>query len=223
MWWRQHKLGAGAVYAVTLVLSLLGATWALFVLYIVSFGLLVYLLTSLAKLGLGNRQVIGQSCHGWADAARPARIDSADCFRWHSSGRFIGAGSDFFCRCAYCCCPSSSVGPSRGEGRGEKACRWTYLAVALQLLVAWIVWLIYASLWILALLSVPRWLLGERSSPPVQTGWPVERLRPAEWKLGSAVCCNRCATNRLAAVSDSLARHSAADQELRRVISRCAE
>jgi len=61
-WWRCHKWGAMLVFGATLVMSLVGATWLLFLLYIISFGLLLYVLTSFAKLGLGNRQVIGQSC-----------------------------------------------------------------------------------------------------------------------------------------------------------------
>jgi hypothetical protein len=61
-WWRRHLWGAALVYAATFGLSLIGATWLMFLLYIISFGLLVYVLSSLARLGLGNRVVIGQSC-----------------------------------------------------------------------------------------------------------------------------------------------------------------
>ena len=61
-WWRRHWWGAGMVYGSTFGLSMFGATWLLFLVYIVSFGLLVYILASLGKLGLGNRVVIGQSC-----------------------------------------------------------------------------------------------------------------------------------------------------------------
>ena len=61
-WWRRHKWGAGLVFAATMLLMLVGATWLLFLFYIISFGLLLFVLASLAKLGLGNRLVIGRSC-----------------------------------------------------------------------------------------------------------------------------------------------------------------
>lgn len=61
-WWKRHQWGAGGVFAVSLGLGFVGATWLLFLFYIVSFGILVYVLSSLAKRGLGNRQVVGSSC-----------------------------------------------------------------------------------------------------------------------------------------------------------------
>lgn len=61
-WWHRHKWGAVGVFAVSLTLGLVGATWLLFLFYIISFGILVYVLGSFAKLGLGNRLMIGQSC-----------------------------------------------------------------------------------------------------------------------------------------------------------------
>ena len=61
-WWRRHKWGAWLVYGVTIALAVVGATWLLFLFYIISFGLLLYVLTSFAKHGLGNRPVIAQSC-----------------------------------------------------------------------------------------------------------------------------------------------------------------
>ncbi len=61
-WWHQHKWGAVAVFAASLTLSFVGATWLLFLFYILSFGILLGVLASYAKLGIGNRQMIGQSC-----------------------------------------------------------------------------------------------------------------------------------------------------------------
>jgi hypothetical protein len=61
-WWRRHKWGAIAVFVATLTLMVVGATWILFLFYLISFGLLVIVLGTFAKLGLGNRQMIGQSC-----------------------------------------------------------------------------------------------------------------------------------------------------------------
>src|SRR4051794_10346412 len=58
-WGSRHKRGANGVLAATLILALVGASGLLFFFYIISFGLLLYVLTTLAKLGLGNRQMIG--------------------------------------------------------------------------------------------------------------------------------------------------------------------
>jgi hypothetical protein len=61
-WWHTHKWGTWLVFAGTIAMSWVGATWLLFLGYIVSFGFLLYVLTSFAKIGLGNRLLIGQSC-----------------------------------------------------------------------------------------------------------------------------------------------------------------
>ena len=50
------------VFAANLAMAWIGATWLLFLFYIVSLGFLLYVLTSFAKIGLGNRLVVGQSC-----------------------------------------------------------------------------------------------------------------------------------------------------------------
>ena len=62
LWWKRHKWPAYLVFAATLALMWIGATWLLFLLYIISFGVLLYVLSSFARLGLGNRLLIGQSC-----------------------------------------------------------------------------------------------------------------------------------------------------------------
>ena len=61
-WWREHKWGIWLVFAGTIAMSWVGATWLLFLGYIVSFGFLLYVLTSFAKIGLGNRLLVGRSC-----------------------------------------------------------------------------------------------------------------------------------------------------------------
>jgi hypothetical protein len=62
LWWAQHKWSARLVYAVTMVLFFVGETWPLFVFYILSFGVLLYVLKTYAKLGLGSRHMIGGTC-----------------------------------------------------------------------------------------------------------------------------------------------------------------
>ena len=61
-WWGRHKWGAVAVFAAILILPMIGSTWLLFLLLLASFGSLLCLLSGLARLGVGNRFVIGQSC-----------------------------------------------------------------------------------------------------------------------------------------------------------------
>jgi hypothetical protein len=62
LWWRRHRWAAGLVFAATLALMWIGATWLMFLFYLISFGLVVYVLAGFARLGIGNRQLIGQSC-----------------------------------------------------------------------------------------------------------------------------------------------------------------
>lgn len=61
-WWQRHKWAAGTVFGISLLLMWLGATSLLFFFYLISFGLLVYLLASFAKAGLGSRQVVAGTC-----------------------------------------------------------------------------------------------------------------------------------------------------------------
>ncbi len=61
-WWHDNKWGVSLVLAASLAMAWLGATGLLFLSYIVSLGLLIFVLTSLAKIGLGNRLMVCQSC-----------------------------------------------------------------------------------------------------------------------------------------------------------------
>ncbi len=61
-WWHDNKWGVWSVFAGSVAMAWFGATWLLFLCYIVSLGLLIFVLTSLARIGLGNRLIIGQSC-----------------------------------------------------------------------------------------------------------------------------------------------------------------
>ncbi|SFI35479.1 hypothetical protein [Planctomicrobium piriforme] len=61
-WWRDHKWGARVVFVASLMLGMFGASWLLFLFYILSFGILLSVITSLARLGIGSRFIIGSSC-----------------------------------------------------------------------------------------------------------------------------------------------------------------
>jgi hypothetical protein len=61
-WWSDHKRGVWLAWTATLVMMLVGQTWLLFLMYLVSFGLLLFTLSSYAKIGLGSRTAIGGIC-----------------------------------------------------------------------------------------------------------------------------------------------------------------
>lgn len=61
-WWGRHRWVALAVFAAVVILPMIGSAWLLFLLLLVSFGPLLCLLSGFAKLGVGNRLVIGRSC-----------------------------------------------------------------------------------------------------------------------------------------------------------------
>lgn len=61
-WWRDHRWGGWLLCAVTIALAWYGATWLLFVGYLVSTLILLYVLKSFARIGIGNRLIVGQSC-----------------------------------------------------------------------------------------------------------------------------------------------------------------
>ena len=62
LWWHQNKRFARVFFAATIVLPILGATALLLLLYSISLGMMLYMLSGLAKLGLGNRRMIAGSC-----------------------------------------------------------------------------------------------------------------------------------------------------------------
>lgn len=61
-WWGRHKWAALSVFAAVVFLPMIGSTWLLFLLLLISFGALLCLLSGFAKRGVGSRLVIGQSC-----------------------------------------------------------------------------------------------------------------------------------------------------------------
>lgn len=61
-WWSKNQLGVWGVLAVTLILQMIGATSLLFLLYLISVGILLRVLSSLARQGLANRLIVSQAC-----------------------------------------------------------------------------------------------------------------------------------------------------------------
>jgi hypothetical protein len=150
-WWKNNKWGALAVFAVTLSLSLVGAAWLLFLLYIVSFGILLYVLATFAKAGLGNRQLMGQSCAlGLMFLGQVSGIAGIGIQDIHFLDQTMVAA--LFFGGALALMPIGLASSPLAGWRMEKLPLWIWGMVPVQLLMALIVWLVYPSLLILALL-----------------------------------------------------------------------
>jgi hypothetical protein len=150
-WWKNNKWGALALFAATLILSLVGAAWLLFLLYIVSFGILLYVLATFAKAGLGNRQLIGQSCSlGLMFLGQVSGIAGIGIQDIHFLDQTVVAA--VFLGGALVLMPVGLANSPLAGWRMEKLPRWMWGLVPVQLLVALIVWLIYPSLLILVIL-----------------------------------------------------------------------
>lgn len=61
-WWIRYKWPISLFYATVILFPFFGSTWLLFLLLLVSTGVMLLMITVLAKQGLGNRLMVGQSC-----------------------------------------------------------------------------------------------------------------------------------------------------------------
>lgn len=61
-WWSDNRRGAQGVFAVSLILALIGKAWLLFLFYVVSFGILLYCVAAFARRGVGDRQFVAATC-----------------------------------------------------------------------------------------------------------------------------------------------------------------
>jgi hypothetical protein len=153
-WWRENRWSAWTVFAVTIALALLGASWLLFLFYIVSFGLLLSILSSLAKLGLGNRQLIGRSCMlGLMFLGQTAMISGIGIAEIHFLDQ-AAVGAVFFGG-VLVLLPFTMGVPQLLDTRIQKPSRWMWaFAVAFaafQALLAILVWSVSKNPWIVAL------------------------------------------------------------------------
>jgi len=62
LWWSHYKWQSFLFYAAVILLPMFGSTDLLFLLLLVSMGVLLLMVKALAKQGLGNRFFLGQSC-----------------------------------------------------------------------------------------------------------------------------------------------------------------
>jgi hypothetical protein len=63
-WRHQHSWGSWLLVAATIALAWWGATWPMFLAYIASTLILLYILRSFARIGIGDRRIVGESCAG---------------------------------------------------------------------------------------------------------------------------------------------------------------
>jgi len=62
LWWSQHKWFSWLFSAAVILLPMFGFSWLLLLLLLGSMGVVLLMLAALAKQGLGNRLLVGQSC-----------------------------------------------------------------------------------------------------------------------------------------------------------------
>jgi hypothetical protein len=142
-WWHEHRWSVWLVFAGTIAMSWVGATWLLFLGYIVSFGFLLYVLTSFAKIGLGNRLLIGQSClFGLVCLGQVAGFSGIGDQDIHLVDQRIMAPV-FFCGAlvVFLIIGSSMIGRSPIAGRPSRGTLWVasagLFAAIVVLLTAW--------------------------------------------------------------------------------------
>ncbi len=150
-WWRQHRTKAIVTYIATIAALVCGASWAVFAVFILSFGLLIHILKLFARLGVGNRALIGKSCAmGLALLGQVALIPPLGFQGIHLvdpslAGAILWIG-------ALLVAPLAIGGGPQFGGRIEPLPRWLYAIVPGQLIVALILWLFYPNWLILATL-----------------------------------------------------------------------
>lgn len=61
-WWSDNKRAAQAVFVLSLTLALIGKAWLLFLLYVMSLGILLYVVSAFARRGIGDRAFVARAC-----------------------------------------------------------------------------------------------------------------------------------------------------------------
>jgi hypothetical protein len=184
-WWRRHKWGALAVFAATITLSLVGATWLMYLLYIISFGVLLYILAAFARLGLGNRRVIGQSClMGLGFLAQVAIFPQIGAQDIHFFDPILVA--PVFLGGSLVLLPLI-IGGSRLAGwRIEKVLRWTSGALFAVVAVPLMAWLMNPILWPATPTRIKRYVESFAEAPFASASWRRWEIA-ARWSIESKI------------------------------------
>jgi hypothetical protein len=149
-WWQDHRWAAMLLCAANIAMAWVGATWLLFLFYIVSLGILLYVLTSFAKIGLGNRLVIGPSCFmGLALLGQVAGFSGIGDQDIHIVDQALIVPV-FFCGAlaVFLVTATSTIGSSsRAVGRSKRALLVAFAALFSVLVVPLTAWYMNPILW----------------------------------------------------------------------------
>jgi hypothetical protein len=185
-WWRQHMWGAIVVHVATLLLMLVGATWILFLFYLVSFGILLFVLGSFAKLGLGNRQVIGRSCgSGLMFLAQCAMFSGIGYGEIHFVAQNVASGIFMLGVLAL-----TLVGLRDSQLIGQRGLRragaphWAFVAFMTVLLIPLIAWMLSPLLWPATPARMKSYVESFEEAPYSSSSWRQWEI-VARWAIDS--------------------------------------
>ncbi len=183
LWWTRHKWPARLVFAAILASIVFGATWYVFLGYTLSLGFLLYVLSSLAKVGLGDRESIGTSCMMGlmllGQVAVSAKlIDSDVHFVDQSVTAVVLLGG------ALALLPTSRIGGRTASAGGPRLARDWRLRFALTalLLVPLSAWLLNPLLWPATPARVKGYVESFDQAPFQSSSWQRWEI-PARWAI----------------------------------------
>jgi len=202
-WWRRHTWGAILVFAGTICMSLLGASWLLFLLYIVSLALQLYVLTSLAKLGLGSRVLVGQSyATGLIFLAQTSMFPAVGDNDIHLVDPLLV--SAVFWGGVLALLPLSAGGYHLTDWRKEKIPRWFFGVLAAGA-APFLVWWVVSILTPVTPAEIKRYVESFDEAPYSTASWHQWEI-PARWTVESKLDPDLSKPRRL------LAQHLAGEQ-----------
>jgi hypothetical protein len=184
-WWHDHRFGARLVFGLLLGLMIFGASGLLFLLLIVSLGLLAYVVHGLARVGLGNRQVVAGSC-------LTALLLLGQC----TSSLGIGDGSIHFLDQklvsvvfwlgVLAMTPFIAMYPSLHENRFRGAAQRSTSVFLLVILVPLIAWLSSSVLWPATPARIKSYVESFDRAPNSSASWREWEI-PARWAVESGL------------------------------------
>ena len=199
-WWHDHKWGACLVFAATLAMSWIGATWLLFLGYIVSFAILLFVLNSFAKTGLGNRLVIGQSClMGLALLGQVAAFPGIGDQDIHIVDQLL-ISPVFFCGALVVALiiGGSMIGTSRRAGGWDKTAQVAMVVLFAAVLVPMTAWFMKPILWPVTPARIKAYVESFDKAPFSSASWRQWEI-VASWAIESKLDPNLSGPRRLLA------------------------
>jgi hypothetical protein len=164
-----------------------GATWLLFLFYILSFGFLLYVLTSFAKIGLGNRLVVGPSClTGMALLGQIAGFSGIGDQDIHVVDQSLIVPV-FFCGAlvVFLVTVSSTIGRSLGaDGRSKRVLLIVGAALFSVLVVSLTAWYMKPILWPATPVRIKAYVESFDRAPFASASWQQCQI-VASWAVES--------------------------------------